>query len=215
MVERSILGFHQGNTADRCINLVVEPVQLEDYVHVSFFQRLAKLPGFGYSDSVGHHRHPPDLGPSRDVDQFREPGVHSRFTATQRDRLERSFMLYEPIHDPLKIVWRHVGAMLVVDNTDRALQVTVVSDLDDGQTRVLLMGRAQTTVGRAALLDLGREAERLASGLRKTKGVAKVCRILIDKRLAMTVFRAILVEIDPVVLENHPSLNEVKTIRTG
>lgn len=123
--------------------------------------------------------------------------------------------MYEPIHDPLKIVWRHVGAMLVVDNTDRALQVTVVSDLDDGQTRVLLMGRAQTTVGRAALLDLGREAERLASGLRKTKGVAKVCRILIDKRLAMTVFRAILVEIDPVVLENHPSLNEVKTIRTG
>src|SRR5690606_23921035 len=82
----------------------------------------------------------------------------------------------------------------VLDDADRALQVAVVGDLDDGQARVLLVVWAQAAVVGAALLDLCRVLERFGALLDVGQRLQEPVGVSGDQRLGLAVGRALLAQ---------------------
>ena len=101
-----------------------------------------------------------------------------------------------------------VVRVLVVDDADRALEVAVVGDLDDRQAGVLLVVGAGAAVGRAAVLHLGGELQRLGARAGEGVGAHVVPRVLADQRLRGAAPAAVLLEVDLALADDDLGLQQ-------
>src|SRR5512139_326426 len=139
---------------------VRERVELEADVGLALRQLFAERVIGRAAEAVRRDRNARDLFlRARHVEQLEELRVHRGLAAREVDRLERAFLLDEPVEDLPHLLAGHVVVVPVLDDADRALEVAMVGDLDDRQARVLLVIRAEAAIVGAAAFDLGRVLE--------------------------------------------------------
>src|SRR5262249_18728290 len=116
-------------------------------------------------------------------------------------------LLHEPIEDVSKLLERHVVVVSILHDANRALEVAVVGDLDDRQTRMLLVIRAKATIIRAALLDLRRVLERDRSFLDVRERLQEPIGVARDERFALPMRGALLSQIHFAVADDARSIH--------
>ena len=79
--------------------------------------------------------------------------MDGRLASGDVDRVQRAFLFDQAVDDAAEFLTRHHVVVFVLNDADRALEIAVVGDLDNGKTTVLLVVRAEAAIGRAAVLD--------------------------------------------------------------
>ena len=96
---------------------------------------------------------------------------------------------------------------------DRAGQVAVVGDLDQGQATVLLVVGTQPAVVRAAALDRRVELPRHRARLERPPRELVILGVRRDQDLLLLVLGAVLHQVDPPLLEDHLGLDLAQASR--
>ena len=132
---------------------------------------------------------------ARHVEKLEELRMHRRLAAGEVDRLDLPLFLDETVEDAAELLLRHVVIVPILHDANRALEIAVIRDLDDRQTRMLLVIGAEPAIVRAAFFHLRRVDERNRAFLDVGQRLEKPIRVAADERLALTVSRALLPQI--------------------
>ncbi len=195
----------QARTAQLLVHLVAQRIELQVQLEARHVGR-QPFDEFGIlrdAQAVGVDHQVADWPPFRRVEDVEELRVQRRLAAGDLHDVRLALVGDDGIEHALDR--RHVAearAMRAgVGVADRAAQVAVVGDLDQGQAAVLHVLRAQAAVVGAAPLALGVEALRQLRRLDEALAAeAVILDVVGDQHALAAVLRAPLLQVDPAVL---------------
>src|SRR6185369_949035 len=176
---------------------IAERVELQADVHVALRELFAERVVGGDAKPIRGNRDARDLllG-TRHVQKLHELRMQRGLAPGQIDGLERALFVHQAIEDFAELLAGHVVIVPILHDADRALEVTVVGDLDDRQARVLLVIWAKSAVVRAAFFDLRRMLEWDRPFFDVGQRTQEPISITGDHRFALAVRRALFAQVN-------------------
>jgi hypothetical protein len=147
-------------------------------------------------------------------DHRNDVGVDRRLAARKLDDFGMPFRGDEPIQDRFHFAQSERIARARVGETQRAVHIARAVDLDDAQTRVLLMVGTKTAIVRTTTVDGGRKAQRNRAGLVESRIGSVGLGISVDERFKQPMLGATLAHEHFVIAQQDLRVNHPPTLWT-
>ena len=197
----SFFGQNVGLASNDAIRLAFKTVELEIdvrlYIPELFEEPVVRCDSF----AIRVQHHVADAAILRGLHHRNDLRMNGRLAARKLHYFRIAFGRDQMIENLFDFFQREVEARARFRETERTVHVARAVHLDDAQTCVLLMVRAESTIERAAAISYRRKLKRYGARFVEFRGIGIHACVAVHERFERPVLRAALPHIDLVVAD--------------